>query len=187
MAQRKVFYKGPWYSQGPFHSSVCQYNCQENFVWWSALHDYSVSGSPKSYEDSRKFLKFLFLKVSFKNLKCLMVCGIELSNEFSQEIGALNLDVFHIRNFRYHTSLASLFFPLLLFPENAICSASWWGSGCVNPPKELKKLVIYCPKSSKDMIERRRSIYAGLCINVKTAMLLRKCKHFCPFHIQIGS
>ena len=33
MVQRKVFYKGPWCSQGPFHSSVCQYNCQENFVW----------------------------------------------------------------------------------------------------------------------------------------------------------
>ena len=54
----------------------------------------------------REFLKFLFSKVSFKNLKCLMVCGIELSSEFSQEIGALNLDVFHMRNFRYHTDLA---------------------------------------------------------------------------------
>ena len=66
-----------------------------------------VSGSPKSYDtDIRKFLKFLFSKVSFKNLKCLMFCGIELSNEFSQEIGTLNLDVFHMRNFRYHTDSA---------------------------------------------------------------------------------
>ena len=65
-----------------------------------------VSGSPESYVDIRKFLKFLFSKVSFKNLKCLMFCGIELSNEFSQEIGTLNLDVFHMRNFRYHTNLA---------------------------------------------------------------------------------
>ena len=73
-----------------------------------------VSGSPESYVDIRKFLKFLFLKVSFKNLKCLMFCGIELSNEFSQEIGALNLDVFHMRNFRYHTDLAKdEFFRLL--------------------------------------------------------------------------
>ena len=61
-----------------------------------------LSGSPVSYIDIRKFLKFLFLEVSFKNLKCLMFCGIELSHEFSQEIGALNLDVFHMRNFRYH-------------------------------------------------------------------------------------
>ena len=52
-----------------------------------------------SHRDIRKFLKFLFLEVSFKKLKCLMFCGIELSNEFSQEIGALNLDVFHIKNF----------------------------------------------------------------------------------------
>ena len=35
-----------------------------------------------------------------------MFCGIELSNEFSQEIGTLNLDVFHMRNFRYYISLA---------------------------------------------------------------------------------
>ena len=32
-----------------------------------------------------------------------MLCGIELSDEFSQEIGTLNLDVFHMRNFRYDT------------------------------------------------------------------------------------
>ena len=58
------------------------------------------SGSPGSYvADVPKFLRFLFLKVSFKNLKCLMFCGIELSKEFYQEMGALNLDVFHMRNF----------------------------------------------------------------------------------------
>ena len=37
----KFFIKDHDYSQGPFHSSVRQYNCRENFVWWSALHDYS--------------------------------------------------------------------------------------------------------------------------------------------------
>ena len=30
------------------------------------------------------------------------------------------------------------------------------------PPDELKKLVIYCPKSSKDFIRRRRNIDGGL-------------------------
>ena len=65
-----------------------------------------LSGSPESYEESCEFLKFIFSKVSFKNLKCLMFCGIELSKEFSQEIGALNLDVFHMRNFRYDINLA---------------------------------------------------------------------------------
>ena len=65
-----------------------------------------LSGSPESYEKIREFLKFFFSKVSFKNLKCLMLCGVELSNDFSQEIGTLNLDVFHMRNFRYRASLA---------------------------------------------------------------------------------
>ena len=117
-----------------------------------------VSGSPESYEKTRKFLEFLFLKVSFKNLKCLMFCGIELSNEFSQEIRALNLDVFHIRNFRYDTDLAwhdffrycnSLKTLYVVHPDR---------DEFVYPPNELKKLVIYCPKSSKDIIERRRAI-----------------------------
>ena len=84
-----------------------------------------LSGSPESYEESCEFLKFLFSKVSFKNLKCLMFCGIELSEEFSQEIGTLNLDVFHMRNFRYHIDLAFFEFSrLLLFPENTIRNAS---------------------------------------------------------------
>ena len=60
-----------------------------------------VSGSTESYSDVkiRKFLKFLFSKVSFKNLKCLMLCGVELSNEFSQddrsiEIGCISHEKF---------------------------------------------------------------------------------------------
>ena len=44
-----------------------------------------VSGSPESYVNIHKFLKFLFHEVSFKSLKCLILCGIELSKEFSQE------------------------------------------------------------------------------------------------------
>ena len=133
-----------------------------------------VSGSPVSYVDIHKFLTFLFLKVSFKNLKCLMLCGVELSNEFSREIGTLNLDVFHIRNFRYHTNLArneffcycnSLKTLYIVHPDEDLH---------VYPPKELKKLVIYCPKSSKDIIERRRVIYDGLCINVDECHALKE-------------
>ena len=36
-----------------------------------------IAGSPKSYEKTHEFLKFLFFKVSFKNLKCLMFCGVK--------------------------------------------------------------------------------------------------------------
>ncbi len=109
-----------------------------------------LSRSPESYEDSRKFLTFLFLKVSFKNLKCLMFCGIELSNEFSQEIGALNLDVFHMKNFLYHSgSAVDSFFrycnslkKLYVVHPDVI--------QYIYPPEKLKKLVIYCPKSSRN-------------------------------------
>ena len=133
-----------------------------------------VSGSPKSYEDCCKFLKLPFLKVSFKNLKCLMVYGIELSKEFSQEIGTLNLDVLHMRNFRYYVSLSKHDF------------FSYWNSlktlYVVHPhryefvyaPKKLKKLVIYCPKSSKDITGRRRALDTGLWIDVNECHTLKE-------------
>ena len=133
-----------------------------------------VSGSPKSYEDIREFLKFLFLKVSFKNLKCLMVCGIRLLDEFSKEIGTLNLDVFHMRNFRYHINLAahgffrhckSLKTLYVVHPDENIS---------VYPPDKLEKLVIYCPKSSKHMIDGREVSYSGLDIDVDRCHALKE-------------
>ena len=135
-----------------------------------------LSGSPGSYSyvDIRKFLKFLFSKVSFKDLKCLMLCGIEFSNDFSQEIGALNLNVFHMRNFRHCSSSAcfnffehcnSLKTLYIVHPDRheRVC-----------PPKELKKLVIYCPKSSKHMIEGRKATYIGLSIDVDQCHALKE-------------
>ena len=133
------------------------------------------SGSPGSYvADVPKFLRFLFLKMSFKNLKCLMFCGIELSDEFSQEIGTLNLDVFHMRNFRHCIGLAkdsffryckSLKTLYVVHPDEYVS---------VYPPDKLEKLVIYCPKSSKDIIERRKVIRTGLWINVEKYHILYK-------------
>ena len=133
-----------------------------------------VSGSSKSYVDIRKFLKFLFSEVSFKNLKCLMLCGIELPKEFYEEIGKLNLDVFHMRNFGHHICLArsefssywnSLKTLYVVFPD---------GCGFIYPPHELKRLVIYCPKSSRDMIERRRNLYTQLEVNVHKCHVLKE-------------
>ena len=133
-----------------------------------------LSGSPKSYEKIREFLTFLFLKVSFKNLKCLMLCGIEISNNFSKEIGTLNLDVFHMRNFRYHTSLAnnaffrhcnSLKTLYVMHPDEGVS---------VCPPDKLKKLVIYCPKSSEDMIDGRGFLYTKLDIHVEKCHALKE-------------
>ena len=132
------------------------------------------SGSPKSYVDIRKFLTFLFPKVSFENLKCLMVCGIELSNEFSQEIGTLNLDVFHIRNFHYHTNLAEDKFFCYCYSLKTLYVVHPDEDGYVKPPENLKKLVIYCPKSSKHMIDRGKAPYSGLDINVAKCHALKE-------------
>ena len=133
-----------------------------------------LSGSPVSYEDSRKFLKFLFLKVSFKNLKCLMFCGIELSNEFSQEIGTLNLDVFHMRNFCYHIKSARDEFFRHFNSLKTLYVVHPHEYDFVYPPKKLKKLILYCPKSSKDIIERRKDTYTGLNIDVEECQALKE-------------
>ena len=133
-----------------------------------------ISGSPESYLYIRKFLKFLFLKVSFKNLKCLMLCGVELSNEFSQEIGALNLDVFHMRNFRYEINWAKEGFFRYWNSLKTLYVVHPDGDEHVKPPDELKKLVIYCPKSSKDMIDGPIVIRTELYINVEKCHALKE-------------
>ena len=122
--------------------------------------------------DIHKFLKFLFLEVSFKNLKCLMLCGIELSKEFSQEIGALNLDVFYMKNFHYHTDLAWDVFFDYCYSLKTLYVVHHDGHAHVQPPKELKKLVIYCPKSSKNMISS--VVDTGLYIYVEKCHALKE-------------
>ena len=142
-----------------------------------------VSGLPISddpfdlsdtHHDIRKFLIFLFSKVLFKKLKCLMLCGIELSNEFSQEIGSLKLDVFHIRNFRYDTDSAISEFFYYCNSLKTLYVVHPDRGQYIYPPGKLKKLVIYCPKSSKDMIERRGVFYTGLRIDVEECHALKE-------------
>ena len=133
-----------------------------------------LCGSPKSCEKAREFLKFIFSKVSFKNLKCLMFCGIELSKEFSQEIGTLNLDVFHMRNFCYHIDLAFFEFLDYCYSLKTLYVMHPDRYERVCPPKELKKLVIYCPKSSKHMIDRGKAPYSGLDIDVNRCHALKE-------------
>ena len=133
-----------------------------------------VSGSPESYFDIRKFLKFLFLKVSFKKLKCLMVCGIELSSEFSQEIGALNLDVFHMRKFSYHAYLTRVDFFNYCNSLKTLYIVHPDENEYVRPPEKLKKLVIYCPKPSKDIIDKPRVFYSELYIGLDERQALKE-------------
>ena len=133
------------------------------------------SGSPESYYvNVHKFLRFLFLEVSFNSLKCLMLHGIVLSKEFSQEIGALNLDVFHTRNFRHYTSLAKDAFFRYCNSLKTLYLVHPNEDGSVYPPEELEKLVIYCPKSSKDMINGHIVFYAVLCIDVEKCHALKE-------------
>ena len=120
---------------------------------------------PDLHHDIRKFLTFLFSKVSFKKLKCLMFCGIQLSKEFSQEIGALNLDVFYMRNFRNVISLAKCNFFHYCKSLKTLYVVHPNRYEDVYPPYELKKLVIYCPKSSKN--DARLNVYVDKCHALK--------------------
>ena len=137
-----------------------------------------LSNPSDPHSDIRIILTSLFSKVSFKSLKCLMVCGIELSNEFSQEIGALNLDVFHMRNFRYDTNLAKDAFFDYCYPLKTLYvvhpDEDEYEDEYVYPPKELKKLVTYCPKPRNDMINGRKPAHPGLFINVEKCHALKE-------------
>ena len=118
------------------------------------------------HHDICKFLKLPFLKVSFKNLKCLMFCGIEVSTDFSQEIGTLKLDVFHMRNFRYHTDLTRFEFFRYCYSLKTLYVVHPDVNEEVYPPEKLRKLVLYCPKSSKS--------YTCLNVNVEKCHALKE-------------
>ena len=133
-----------------------------------------LSGSPKSYAVIRKFLKFLFSRVSFKSLKCLMFCGIELSNDFSEEIGTLNLDVFHMRNFCYQADWTDLKFFRYWNSLKTLYVVHPDDNERVYPPGKLNELVIYCPKSSKDIIKRSGDIHVESWIGVAKCHALKE-------------
>ena len=125
----------------------------------------SNSSNPSDpHRDIRKFLTFIFSKVSFKKLKCLMFCGIELSEEFSQEIGTLNLFVFHMRNFRCHTSVALHEFFRYFNSLETLYVVHPDEDQDVFPPEKLERIVIYCPKSSRNY---KLGVYVGKCHALK--------------------
>ena len=114
MVQRKIFYKGPCVPKGlsiHLFANTTAKKISSDEVRSMIIQ---LSGSSESYEESCEFLKFIFSKVSFKNLKCLMFCGIELSNEIlprnrSIEFGCISHEKFPL----LHRFCRGFFFPLL--------------------------------------------------------------------------
>ena len=92
----------------------------------------------------------------------------------SEEIRALNLDVFHMRNFRYETKLTTFVFFHGWDSLKTLYMVHPDEYESVFPPKELKKLVIYCSKSSKDVIDKHRGSYLGLRIGVAKCHALKE-------------
>ena len=130
------------------------------------------SGSPESYYvNVPKFLRFLFLEVSLNSLKCLMLHGIVLSNELSQLIGKLNLDVFYVRKFCFDTNPSRSEFFSRLNPLKTLYIVHPDDGENICSPHELEKLVIYCPKISKKTIGRVTTFHLGLGIS----FVVEKC------------
>ena len=175
MVQRKVFYKGPWCSQGPFHSSVCQYNCQENFVWWSALHDYSVIRITGVIWRKLRIPKISFLQSVIQESEMFNVLwdrtfeGI-LPRDRNIEFGCISHEKFPL----WHHLGLSIIFSVYCNSLKTLYVVHPDEDKRVYPPKELKKLVIYCPKSSKDIIDRRKVFYTGLDIDAEKCHALKE-------------
>jgi hypothetical protein len=101
-----------------------------------------------SHRDACEFLKFFFPKVSFKNLECLMLYGIQLSTEFLPVIGKLRLKAFHMAKFSYHASLLSSDCFGRWNSLETLCMVHPGNDMVVQLPQKSKKLVIYCPESN---------------------------------------
>jgi hypothetical protein len=131
-----------------------------------------VSEPCDSYPNISKFLEFLFSKVSFTKLKCLMFYGFQLLEKFSDWMEELDLETFHMAKFPEN---------IPFHPLNLHRSSRWWKNlealyvvypndrRAVMPPKELKRLVIHCPESSESVINDTKirldelKIYANPC------------------------
>jgi hypothetical protein len=116
-----------------------------------------VSEPCDSYPNIDEFLEFLFSKVYFTNLKCLMLHGIRISGKFSQWIAALNLDAFHMSKCSYGTSVT-------FYQWNALKRLYLMHYGkdeIIYPSRGLKRLVIYCPESSESFIKYTKSESPG--------------------------
>ena len=134
------------------------------------------SGSQESYYvDVPKFLRFLFLEVSFNSLKCLMLHGIGLSNELSQLIGKLNLDVFYVGKLCFNADpFRCEIFSRFFNPLKTLYIVHPDEDQRIFPPEKLERIVIYFPKSSKDMVGRREAIYTGLSIDMEKCHALKE-------------
>ena len=130
-----------------------------------------LSGSQESYANIRRFLKFLFLQSVIQESEMFNVLWDRTFDELSQEIGTLNLDVFHIRNLRYDDFWATFGFFSYCYSLKTLYVMHPYRYEHVCPPKELKKLVIYCPKSSK---ARHGDIRTGLNIYVDKCHALKE-------------
>jgi hypothetical protein len=124
--------------------------------------------------DICRFLEFLFSKVSFTNLRCLMLYGIQLSCKFSSWIEDLNLKVFHMAKFSYDGDFAAREFFNHYYTLERLYVVHPDDDVLVVPPDNLKKLVIYCPESSKYVINRRKPMWYGLDISLRECHALEE-------------
>jgi hypothetical protein len=121
------------------------------------------SESLDSYLNICEFLEFLFSKVSFTKLKCLMLHGLHLSGRLSRWIGALNLQVFHMAKFSFGTNLSThLESPHHFNTLERLYVVHPHISQVEFAPEGLKKLVIYCPEPSESFISGTKTHSRGL-------------------------
>ena len=79
--------------------------------------------------------------------------------------GALNLDVFHMKNFRYDIYLARSKFFCYCNSLKTLCVVHPNENQFIYPPEKLKKLVMYCPKSRKEILDGVKTFHLGLGIS----------------------
>jgi hypothetical protein len=114
-----------------------------------------VSKSSEPYPGIYSFSEFLFSKVPFTNLRCLMLYGFRFSHDFPQWLKELNLKVFHMGKFCLETDPNMSKFSCDFDTLERLYVVNYDGNERIHIARALKKLVVYCPESDRSIRKRK--------------------------------
>jgi hypothetical protein len=126
-----------------------------------------VSKPFDSYSDSCEFLNLLFSKVSFTNLKCLMLSGFRFWHKFPKWLKKLNLEVFHMAKFSLEVSVKQCRFSCDFDILERLYVVNHYSKADVILSRPLKELVVYCPESDLPA-NCRWKLFPGLVISLES-------------------
>jgi hypothetical protein len=129
-----------------------------------------LSEPSDSYLNIRKSLELLFSKVSFTNLKCLMLYGFRPLHDFPQWLKKLNLKVFHMGKFSFETDPGCNHFSCDFDTLERLYVVNYDCNEQIHIARALKELVVYCPESDRSIRKRKGGEGLKICLKGSSAV-----------------